>query len=1261
MTLQTPPERPVAAPSAAPATADAPSRSRRFECMDGNEAAARVAYALSEVISIFPITPASPMAEHADDWAAAGKPNLWGKVPDVIEMQSEGGAAGALHGALQKGALATTFTASQGLLLMIPNMFKIAGELTPTVIHVAARTLATHALSIYGDHSDVMHARATGWAMLCAGSVQEAQDFALVSHAATLRSRIPFLHFFDGFRTSHEINKIAVIEADVIRSLIRDDDVLAFRARGMTPDAPFVRGTAQNPDSFFQAREAANQFYDAVPGIVTEVMGELAQQTGRHYGIVDYHGAPDADRVIVIMGSAAGAVQETVDALNATGQKVGVLVVRLFQPFPAAAFIAALPATVRAIAVLDRTKEPGAVGEPLYQAVVASITERMDADEPPFAAMPRVIGGRYGLSSKEVTPGMIRPVFDELSAARPKRHFTVGIYDDVTHLSLPIDVDYRTPRPAGEVQALFFGLGSDGTVGANHASVKIIGEGTDRFAQGYFVYDSKKSGGTTVSHLRFGPVPTRSAYLIDAADFIACHQFGLLDKIKILDFAKPGATFLLNSPYGPDEIWDRLPSVVQQQLVDKQIDFWVIDALAVAAETGMGSRINTIMQPCFFHLSGVLPSAEAIERIKAFAEKTYAKRGQAVVDRNFAAIDMSIGRLGHVTLGKATSNRSLMFAVPDDAPDFVKQVTAVLMSGDGDQLPVSAFPVDGTFPTGTTKYEKRAIAQTIPIWDPSICIDCGKCAMVCPHAAIRMKVFPAAAVEGAPAGFLSKEFKSRDLLDHRITIQVAPDDCTGCGVCVDVCPAKSKTEVKHKSINLEPAAAHRDVERPHWEFFQSIPPLDRSLIAHDTVKGAQVLEPLFEFSLACNGCGETPYLKLISQLFGDRMIVANATGCSSIYGANLPTTPWTVNAQGRGPAWNNSLFEDNAEFGLGMRLGLDAQNDQARRLVTKLAPAIGPDLVREILEADQETEPGIDAQRARIARLREILGSLHGEQGSDARHLLALANDLVRKGIWIVGGDGWAYDIGYGGLDHVLGSGRNVNVLVLDTEVYSNTGGQASKATPRGAVAKFAAAGKSRGKKDLGAVARAYGDVYVAQIAMGANDAQAAKALLEADAWPGPSLVIAYSTCIAHGIEMSTSMSHQKDAVRSGYWPLYRFHPSESESGQPFKLDSIKPSMPVSAFVAGETRFAILARTQPERAADLAQLAQADVDERWRYYEQLAGLHRSVPHLPPMEPGNQAELTPSGADSATTAGGTPDDVTAEPMMADSAAAKGDEA
>jgi pyruvate-ferredoxin/flavodoxin oxidoreductase len=1189
---------------------------RRWECLDGNEAAARVAYALSEVISIYPITPASGMAEHADDWAAAGRPNLWGKVPDVIELQSEGGAAGAMHGALQKGALATTFTASQGLLLMIPNMFKIAGELTPAVIHVAARTIATHALSIFGDHSDVMHARSTGWAMLAAGSVQEAHDFAAISHAATLRSRVPFLHFFDGFRTSHEIDKIATLSDDDLRALVDDEDVLAFRRRGLTPEAPVVRGTAQNPDVFFQAREAANPYHLAVPGIVTEIMDAFAGRTGRRYGLVDYHGAPDAERVVVVMGSASGAVEETVDALNAAGERVGLLRVRLFQPFPSAELVDALPPTVRAIGVLDRTKEPGAVGEPLYLDVVAALAEAMDADVPPFATQPRVIGGRYGLSSKEMTPSMIRPIFDELDAPRPKRHFTVGIHDDVTHLSLPIDREFTHPRPAGEVQAVFIGLGSDGTVGANKASVKIIGEGTDLHVQGYFVYDSKKSGSVTVSHLRFGPEPIRSTYLIGDADFVACHQFGLLAKTDVLAFARPGATLLLNAPYPPETVWDHLPPAVQRELVDKRIDLWVIDAFGVAAEVGMGNRINTVMQPCFFQLSGVLPADEAIARIKAWVTETYAKRGETIVARNHAAIDRSLERLVHVPLGEPASPEVIVSPTAHDPRQFVRDVTSALIAGRGDQLPVSALPVDGTFPTGTTRYEKRAIAQQIPVWDPTICIDCGKCAAVCPHATIRMKVFPTDAVAGAPDGFKHKEFKSRDLLDHRLTIQVAPDDCTGCGVCVEVCPAKDKTEIRHKAINMEPVELHRDLERPRWDFFQSIAPLDRSLLPHDTVKGSQVLEPLFEFSGACGGCGETPYLKLVSQLFGDRMIVANATGCSSIYGANLPTTPWTVNAQGRGPAWANSLFEDNAEFGLGMRLALDAQVDHARVLLERLAPDIGSELVRDLLEASQETEAEIAAQRQRVDRLRQLLPGIQGDRRSDAQHLLALAGDLVQQGIWIIGGDGWAYDIGFGGLDHVLSSGRNVNVLVLDTEVYSNTGGQASKATPRAAVAKFAAAGKGNGKKDLGAIARAYGNVFVAQIAMGANDAQATKALLEAAAWPGPSLVIAYSTCIAHGIDMSQSMAHQKDAVKSGYWPLYRFQPSEVEGGQPFKLDSKQATVPLADFMNSETRFAALQRTDPERAEELAQLAQADADERWRYYAQLAEIERSVPHLP---------------------------------------------
>jgi pyruvate-ferredoxin/flavodoxin oxidoreductase len=1088
------------------------------------------------------------------------------------------------------------------------------------VIHVAARTVATHALSIFGDHSDVMHARTTGWAMLAAGSVQEAHDFALVAHAATLRARVPFLHFFDGFRTSHEINKIAVLEEDDIRALVRDDDVLAFRGRALTPDAPVVRGTAQNPDVFFQAREASNPFHLAVPGIVQAVMDELAARTGRHYGLVDYHGAPDADRIVIVMGSASGAVEETVDTLVAAGERVGMLRIRLFQPFPTEQIVAALPSTVRAIAVLDRTKEPGAVGEPLYLEVVAALAEAMDCDEPPFATAPRVIGGRYGLSSKEVTPSMIKPIFEELGATRPRRHFTVGIYDDVTHLSLPIDTDFRSPRPAGEVQAVFFGLGSDGTVGANKASVQIIGESTDLFAQGYFVYDSKKAGSVTVSHLRFGPEPIRSTYLVEDADFVACHQFGLLGKTKVLEYAKHGATFLLNAPFGPDEVWDHLPGGVQQLLLDKEIDFWVIDAIAVADEAGMGSRINTVMQPCFFKLAGILPADEAITRIKGFVEKTYAKRGGAVVARNFAAIDRSLERLAHVSPGGVTNSLPTIPPVPDDVPDFVARITWRLMAGEGDRLPVSALPVDGTFPSGTTKYEKRDIAQQIPIWDPAICIDCGKCAMVCPHATIRMKVFPSSAVAGAPVDFLHKEFRSRELLDHRLTIQVAPDDCTGCGVCVDVCPAKSKTDTSHKSINMEPVALHRDVERARWNFFQSIPPLERSLIPHDSVKGSQVLEPLFEFSGACAGCGETPYIRLVSQLFGDRMIVANATGCSSIYGANLPTTPWTVNAAGRGPAWNNSLFEDNAEFGLGMRLALDAQTDHARRLLERLAPELDTDLVGGLLGAVQGTEAEIALQRERVGRLREALVHIDGPLGSDARHLLALAGDLVRQGVWIIGGDGWAYDIGFGGVDQVLSSGRNVNILVLDTEVYSNTGGQASKATPRGAVAKFAAAGKATAKKDLGAIARAYGDVYVAQVSMGANDLQTTKALLEADAWPGPSLVIAYSTCIAHGIDMSKSMSHQKDAVKSGYWPLYRFHPSEIDGGKPFKLDSAAPSIPIRDFVATETRFAILERTHPGRAAELAALAQADADERWRYYQQLAGIERTVPHVHQLDP-----------------------------------------
>ncbi len=1196
------------------------TRSARI-CIDGNEAAARVAYALSEVISLYPITPSSPMGEHADDWAAAGRTNLFGEVPDIVEMQSEAGAAGALHGALQKGTLATTFTASQGLLLMVPNMFKIAGELLPAVIHVAARSVATHALSIFGDHSDVMAVRSTGWAMLSSSSVQEAQDLALVAHAATLASRVPFLHFFDGFRTSHELASVTPLEHDDMAALIDTHAVEEVRLRGMSPDHPDVRGTAQNPDVFFQGREAASPFYREVPGIVSHAMDQLAERTGRRYGLVEYLGDPDAERVVVLMGSACGAVEETVEVLRARGERVGMLKVHLYRPFPAAQLVGALPRGVRTIAVLDRTKEPGGVGEPLYLDVRAALDEAMEGEQPPFAAAPLVIGGRYGLSSKEFTPGMAKAVFDEMSAARPRRHFAVGVTDDVSLSSLAWDPSFAPPRPEGELQAVFFGLGADGTVGANKNSAKIISDGTGAHVQGYFVYDSKKSGSMTVSHLRFGPEPIRSTYLITAADFVACHEHGLLERVNVLEWAKPGATFLLNTPGSPQEVWGHLPLAVREQLVEKRIQLWVVDAQHIASEANLGTRINTVMQVCFFALSRVLPVDEAIGAIKAAVVKTYGRRGQTVVDRNIAAIDSALAGLTQVTpppsaevaLAAEGASTARDFA---GASRFVREVTAQLIADRGEALPVSAMPPDGRFPSGTARFEKRAIATEIPVWDPAICSDCGKCAIVCPHSAIRMKVYAPEAVAAAPAEFLSKPFRSKELAGHLLTIQVAPDDCTGCGLCVEVCPGRSKTEARHKSLDLEPVLEHRDVERARWDFFRAIPELDRSLLAHNTVKGAAVLEPLFEFSGACAGCGETPYLKLLSQLFGDRLMVANATGCSSIYGGNLPTTPWAANREGRGPAWANSLFEDNAEFGLGIRLGLEAQRRAARSLLQTLSPVVGEPLAESILDAAQEDEPAVFAQRERIHALQQRLAALTGNGGGEAARqaaqLGALADSLVRKSVWIVGGDGWAYDIGFGGLDHVLASGRDVNVLVLDTEVYSNTGGQASKATPRGAVARFAASGKSTPKKDLGAIARSYGNVYVAQIAVGANDVQTIKALLEADAYPGPSLVIAYSTCIAHGIDMATSMTHQKDAVRSGYWPLYRFRPTAEESGRPLSLNSREPSIPVSDFAGSEVRFAALARSDPERAAELMNLLQRDAAERWRYYSQLAGVQRTL-------------------------------------------------
>ena len=1173
--------------------------------IDGNEAAAWVAYRSSEVIAIYPITPATPMGELADTWSAQAMPNAWGAVPQVIEMQSEGGAAGAIHGALQAGALATTFTSSQGLLLMLPNMFKIAGELTPAVIHVAARTLATHALSIFGDHSDVMAARSTGFALLCSSSVQEAHDLALVAHASTLRTRVPFLHFFDGFRTSHELNTIERMDEEDLRALLDEGPVAAHRERALSPERPVLRGSAQNPDVYFQSREAVNPFYAAVPAIVQEEMARLAERTGRRYRLFDYVGHPEAERVLVLMGSGAGAAREAVEHLCDAGEKVGLVVVRLFRPFDAAAFAAAVPATATSIAVLDRTKEPAAQGEPLFQDVVTALAERV-------AELPRIIGGRYGLSSKEFTPAMAAAVLAELGREEPKRRFTVGITDDVSGLSLEVDPSFVT-EPDDVVSAVFYGLGADGTVGANRNSIRIIAATGDRFGQGYFVLDSKKAGSTTVSHLRFGPRPIGSSYLVQEADFVACHQFGFLERIDVLERAAEGATFLLNSPYPADEVWRHLPREVQGRIVELGLDLWVVDATSVAREAGLGKRVNTVLQTCFFALADLLPREQAIAAIKDAIRTTYGKRGEAVLERNFAAVDRALDGLHRVEVPeRATSELRRPPPVPATAPAFVQEVTGAMIAGRGDALPVSALPVDGTYPTATAQYEKRSIAIEIPIWDPSICIDCAKCALVCPHAAIRMKVFPPDALAGAPEGFLSKDWKARDLPGMLMTIQVAPDDCTGCGICVETCPAHSKEEVRHKSINLEPKSGHLEVERERYDFFLSLPEIDRSLVAPATVKGSQMLQPLFEYSGACEGCGETPYLKLLTQLFGDRMLVANATGCSSIYGGNLPTTPWATNLDGRGPAWSNSLFEDNAEFGLGMRLALDQQSAAARALVAALVP----DLAAPILEADQSTEAGIAEQRRRVVELEERCRAL---DTAESRRLLALARSLVRTSVWIVGGDGWAYDIGFGGLDHVLASGRDVNLLVLDTEVYSNTGGQASKATPRAAVAKFAAGGKRTRKKDLGMIASAYGDVYVAQIAMGADNPQTVKALAEADAYPGPSLVIAYSHCIAHGIEMKLGMEQQKLAVDTGYWPLYRYDPRHaSAGGHPFRLDSRAPKRPVSDFMSREARFAMLGRARPAEAAELGELAQHDVDERWHVYEQVAEIEHA-PAEPPQE------------------------------------------
>ena len=1188
----------------------------RTHVLDGNEAAARIAHLVSEVIAIYPITPSSTMGELADEWSAKGRKNIWGMVPQVIEMQSEAGAAGAVHGSLQAGAMTTTFTASQGLLLKLPNMFKIAGELTPVVFHIAARTLATHALSIFGDHSDVMAARTTGFALLASSSVQEAQDLAMIAHMATLKSRVPFLHFFDGFRTSHEVNKIELLfEADA-RALIDDELVVAHRSRALNPDKPVIRGTAQNPDVFFQAREACNAFYTAVPGIVTESMERFAKLTGRRYSLFWYAGAPDAERVLVQMGSGVGASREAVDKLVAAGEKVGLVTVRLYRPFDVQAFVAALPKTVRSIAVLDRTKEPGAIGEPMYQDVITALVEGWPEAHPGLP-MPRVTGGRYGLSSKEYTPAMAKAALDELRAAQPKRHFTLGIHDDVTHLSLKWDASFDT-EAAGVTRAVFYGLGADGTVGATKNTVKIIGENTPLHAQGYFVYDSKKSGAITVSHLRFGPKPIESTYLIDRADFVACHQFEFMEKLDVLALARPGATFLLNSPYGPEQVWGKLPREAQETILAKKLKFYVVDALAVAKQAGLAGRINTVTQACFFAISGVLPRDEAIAEIKASIRKTYGKRGESVLTRNFAAVDASLAALQEVTLpSRADSALRLRPAVARAAPDFVQRVTAMMLDGKGDLLPVSALPIDGTFPTGTTQWEKRSIAQEIPIWDETICTQCAICPLVCPHAAIRMNVFTPEEMKRAPPGFKAVPWARKDggpLDGLMYSLQVAPDDCTGCGICVDVCPTRSKTEVKHKAINMAPKLEHLEVERANYEFYLSLPEVRPAMDSIDGLRGSQLRQPLFEYSGACSGCGETPYLKLLSQLYGDHLVIANATGCSSIYGGNLPSTPWSQNAAGQGPAWANSLFEDNAEFGLGMRLALDAQRDLALMLVRELRGAIGDPLASELLELPQDNDEQIRLQRERVKRLKAILIQLPLVNSPEARRLLAVADSLVVRSVWIVGGDGWAYDIGYGGLDHVLASGRNVNILVLDTEVYSNTGGQASKSTQRGAVAKFAAGGKTSGKKDLGMIAMAYGNVYVAQVAMGANPVQTVRTFQEAAAWNGPSLIIAYSHCIAHGIDMTTGMSHQRDLVKSGYLTLYHYDPRLGMGGsdQPLKLDSRKPTLPLEKVAMMEGRYAMLAQSDPAKSKQLMQAAQRDADARWQLYEQVAGVHRVV-------------------------------------------------
>ena len=1168
--------------------------------VDGNEAAAYVAHKTNEVIAIYPITPSSPMGEFSDQWSSDGKPNIWGSIPQVMEMQSEGGAVAALHGALQGGSLGTTFTSSQGLLLMIPNMYKIAGELTPCVIHVAARAIAAQGLSIFGDHQDVMAVRQTGWALLASNNVQEVMDTALIAQAATLESRVPFVHFFDGFRTSHEVGKVEQLTMDDMRALLPEEFIRQHRARSLSPDRPVLRGTAQNPDVYFQARETVNPYYTAVPAILQKAMDRFAEVVGRQYKLFEYVGAPDADRVVILMGSGCDVAEETVNLLAAKGEKIGVLKVRLYRPFSAEHFLAALPATVRSISVLDRTKEPGSTGEPLYQEVLTSLAESFAAGK--IASMPRIVGGRYGLSSKEFTPAMVKAVFDDLAKPVPHNHFTVGINDDVTHSSLPFDPKFSA-EDARTVRALFFGLGADGTVGANKNSIKIIGEDTDNYAQGYFVYDSKKSGSITTSHLRFGPKPIRSSYLITRASFIACHQFSFLERIDVLKHADEGAVFLLNSQFSKDEVWDNLPRPVQQQIISKKLQFYVIDGYSVAKDTGMGQRINTIMQTCFFAISGVLPREEAIEAIKKSIKKTYGKRGDAVVQKNFAAVDSTLEHLYRVEVPAAASSTvELRPPVPAQAPAFVQDVLAPMIFGDGDDLPVSKMPVDGTYPTGTAQWEKRNIALEVPEWDEKLCIQCGKCVLVCPHAVIRAKVYPSDLLASAPESFKSAEPKWKNFATYKYTLQIAPEDCTGCALCIEACPAKSKSEAKHRAINMVPQPELREREARNWDFYLSLPEVPREQLALSQVKDVQLLQPLFEFSGACSGCGETPYVKLLTQLFGDRTVIANATGCSSIYGGNLPTTPYSTNNDGRGVAWSNSLFEDNAEFGLGIRLSLDKHQGYARELLVRLAYKLPEELVKAILTAEQKGEAAIAEQRARVLLLKKELASVNLPE---ARALLDVADNLVDKSVWIVGGDGWAYDIGYGGLDHVMASGRNVNILVLDTEVYSNTGGQMTKSTPRGAVAKFAAAGKTRPKKDLALIAMSY-PAYVARVAMGSSDTQTIKAFNEAEAFDGPSLILAYSHCIAHGYDLVHGLEQQKLAVQSGHWPLFRYNPAAAPGQANFALDSRAPSIPLEQYIYNETRYTMLRQSDPAEAKLLLAEAQQDVNDRWKRYEALA-------------------------------------------------------